>query len=231
MMWIKKFAVFWICLTSFFGLFAAEIVSTNLPIFKCIEYQNGKGTCDFNDLDLNETHPYFKPVLESWNKFTNGEIYHMRIFGKSIAVLTNDICKHFPTINNYSASNLGIKAVHRDAFEACPNLKALDLSRNQLTSLASNIFYNDSKLEDFNLSGNQLKIIAGSLIKHTPKLKLLNLRSNRIMEFSIEDMPFLSNLETLDLRDNRLTDLNENLFYGKFPALQSGMAYYDRKFI
>lgn len=71
-MWIKKFAIQWISFTSI-GLFVVEVISTDLPIFKCIETKHGK--CYFDDIGLNETHPYYKPVLESYNKLTtNGDI-------------------------------------------------------------------------------------------------------------------------------------------------------------
>lgn len=57
----------------------------------------------------------------------------MRIKGKYFDVLTSDICKHFPNIVYYQVEYPRIKAIRRDAFEACLNLKQLDLQYLRLT--------------------------------------------------------------------------------------------------
>lgn len=65
------------------------------------------GRCDswrFENLNLNETHPHFKP---SCYNPTNLKVPSVILQGK-IHTLTDDMCVNFPKITHYYAESIGL---------------------------------------------------------------------------------------------------------------------------
>lgn len=211
MMWFKEY---------FLKITLVYILSLNyyeaVGAFKCIVEK--EFACTLHDLNLNETHPYFLPVVEP-SSF-NGTIFQQVTMEGTVAILTNDVCTYFRSLLRYFASGLGLIAVHKDAFEACFHLEELHLRANQLTKLDFKIFSNNLMLLSIDLSSNQFQDINPFWFNSTPKIGGINLRANRITNLPIDDFPVLRQMTQFYIFDNQLTDLNETIILMKFPFLQ-----------
>ncbi len=86
-----------------------------------------------------------------------------------------------------------------------PTGTALDLSRQSLTRIPSDIF-SRIDLEELNLSNNRLTGAPQAEIRHLQKLRVLDLSNNNLTGLPAE-LGQLSNLETLDVSGNALTGL------------------------
>ena len=126
----------------------------------------------------------------------------------------------------------GIKAVHPDAFgmcsklqelylfdnelssiESCPfsslgdSLITLDLSRNQLISIDSDVFNSLLNLKSLYLHKNQFTWLNATLFSQLKSLKVLYLHENLITQIDSSQFDGLNNLQNLYLSNNRLTHI------------------------
>lgn len=111
-----------------------------------------------------------------------------------------------------------ITSIPTDAFKQNRNLSKIDLSFNELRSIANFPCENCVALEELYLIGNKIKVIAPISI---PSLKLLELGDNRIRV--MENLDALPSLESLWLGRNKLERIQnlESLAHLKKLSLQS----------
>ncbi|XP_064481044.1 leucine-rich repeat-containing G-protein coupled receptor 5A-like [Ornithodoros turicata] len=87
---------------------------------------------------------------------------------------------------------------------------ALDLSRNNLSSLEEDAFDNYSHLEELRLDYNDLEWLPPLVFTPLVKLTFLSVEGNNITESPSEALQHLTVLETLHLNKNRLQSLGNN---------------------
>lgn len=85
----------------------------------------------------------------------------------------------------------GITNVETDAFTNA-RVTVLDLSRNQMTSIASNSFGATSYLHHLDLSDNRLTILPYGIVANASNLRLLNIKNNAIAVMPIGDQQIRS---------------------------------------
>ncbi|KAI8486775.1 hypothetical protein Bbelb_355230 [Branchiostoma belcheri] len=100
-----------------------------------------------------------------------------------------------------------ISAIQAGTFNSTPQLSALDLSSNKLTSLRSDMFTGLGNLEELHLNRNDITNIQAGTFNSTSQLRYLSLYNNYILSIPSN---LLTNL--LQLRDLRLSDNNITTF-------------------
>lgn len=99
-------------------------------------------------------------------------------------------------------------------FQSLENLKMLNLTENNISTLPEAIFRSNLKLEVLGLSNNNLEYLPASLFSQLVSLKSLRLQNNRIRELRSELFTDVRLLEFLDLSKNKITSVQSNLFNG-----------------
>ena len=92
-----------------------------------------------------------------------------------------------------------------------PSLRHLDVSKNRLLALTSEIFTEDQKINIANFSGNQIRSIASNVFGGVTMMRL-DLSHNNIEH--IQDVRWPSKLFALDLSSNQLTNLSAKSLVG-----------------
>ncbi|KAI4479851.1 hypothetical protein M0804_010590 [Polistes exclamans] len=99
-----------------------------------------------------------------------------------------------------------------DIFDLTPNLKRIELFRNELKWILPGIFYDLKNLEFLNLMENELKEISAKIFVNLLSLKTLNLRRNDLSDLPEQIFDALEKLETLDISFNKFTYIQSKLF-------------------
>lgn len=101
-------------------------------------------------------------------------------------------------------SNYGVKEIARNHFKGAKHLIKLDLSRNQLSILPSNVFELAPNIEIIDLSCNQIGTdgIDEYTFETCTSLKQLDLSNNRIGKIGENWLAPLKSLQVLNLNDN-----------------------------
>lgn len=102
-------------------------------------------------------------------------------------------------VNNRISGNIS-----KETFSGIPSLKILNLAKNSITHIESGTFENHPNLQAVRLDANKLTSIT-NLFGKLPNLMWLNVSDNRIEEFDYHFIPV--SLQWLDLHKNRITEL------------------------
>ena len=95
------------------------------------------------------------------------------------------------------------KSAVQEKLEAqCPELKRLDLSGNQISSLPAGRFTEIPILDQLNLSGNRLTAIPAGLFASVPGLRRLDLSGNQMSSLANGAFSGATELTHLDLSGN-----------------------------
>ena len=100
--------------------------------------------------------------------------------------------------------------------ETLSNLDRLDLTRLNLTSIASGTFAHLSLLSEIDLSSNKINFLHENIFDGLVELRFVNLSQNKLTKLAVNLFKGLVRLETIDLSENLLEQLNSNLFYGLY---------------
>ncbi|CAL7937400.1 unnamed protein product [Xylocopa violacea] len=111
-------------------------------------------------------------------------------------------------------SKNNIYAVETNIFKNLTNLKRLNLSQNDITIISEGCFNGLGNLERLDLSRNHISSIDVYAFRKLLNLKRLDLSSNNISVVKPSLFHDLLALERLKLNENKLTTLKEGTFYG-----------------
>ncbi|XP_055715842.1 leucine-rich repeat-containing protein 15-like [Phlebotomus papatasi] len=90
------------------------------------------------------------------------------------------------------------------AFSGCTVLKELDLHGNKITVVQGNIFDGLSQLQSVNLAENSISQLPFGLFAQTPSLEVFWAQKNLLQEIKLEMFAHLGSLKQLDFSNNRL---------------------------
>ncbi|XP_037303631.1 follicle-stimulating hormone receptor isoform X2 [Manduca sexta] len=124
----------------------------------------------------------------------------LRVDRARLARLPPDLCLHTPQLRS-----LEVKWNHLDRvpdLHACSELRLLDLSGNEITSLSGAALRGLDRLRDLLLARNRLRRLTADAFLHTPDLQMLNLEENQIEHIDMETFVPISKLEDLNLGNN-----------------------------
>ncbi|XP_017878291.1 adhesion G protein-coupled receptor A3 isoform X2 [Ceratina calcarata] len=111
-------------------------------------------------------------------------------------------------------SKNSIYGIESNIFKNLMNLKRLNLSQNDITYLGEGCFNGLGNLERLDLSKNQISTIDAYAFKKLTSLKRLDLSHNNITVVRATLFHDLLALDCLKLNENKLTTLKEGIFYG-----------------
>lgn len=191
-----------------------------LPTYTC--QRTSKYSCQFEKICLNNTHPYFNPVMSNIQSIEYFDYVSLggRFYDSRMKNFTCDICDTFRGVKKIDACCLGLETVHHNAFYNCPHLESIGLISNFLTSLNPGLFQHNSKMKRIYLKRNRLITIDANLFNNSPWWEVISLEHNYLHNFPVENIIRLYDLEYLRLNNNFLREFNEASFSDKFPNLK-----------
>ena len=86
-------------------------------------------------------------------------------------------------------NNVSLKYIPEDAFRNLTNLEVIDLSRNELVSLASSVFTGLGRVRSLRLSHNCLVLLHSDLLRPLLSLTSLDVSNNKISVLSDLHLP------------------------------------------
>lgn len=97
-----------------------------------------------------------------------------------------------------------------------PNLRELHLQHNNLTAIGAGAFRALHVLTHLNLSYNQLETLANDMLNETKQLQELHLQNNRLYQLPVDIFAHLAELMVLDLSGNQLSShyIDSSIFAG-----------------
>ncbi|CAH0587140.1 unnamed protein product [Chrysodeixis includens] len=113
-----------------------------------------------------------------------------------------DLSKLWTIVVSLNLSGNAISTLSRELY--LPNLQKLDLSRNQITLIESDAFYNMTSLQRLDLSYNQISNVYKEMFKGLTNLERLILSQNHISAMATGTFDHLIGLKQLDITDNPL---------------------------
>lgn len=114
-------------------------------------------------------------------------------------------------ISELSATNVGMIAINRNAFEGMSQLKVLNLSQNEITEIESGSFTSLAELRKLDLSHNRIQVIVKAFMG-LKELEDLNLSHNKLTQLPPDTFDLLLNLKILNLSFNQIRELSEETF-------------------
>ncbi|CAG4974634.1 unnamed protein product [Parnassius apollo] len=113
-----------------------------------------------------------------------------------------DLSKLWTVVVSLNLSGNAVSTLSRELH--LPNLQKLDLSRNQITLIESDAFYNMTSLQRLDLSYNQISNIYKEMFKGLVNLERLILSQNLISTLAAGTFDYLVGLKQLDITENPL---------------------------
>lgn len=139
------------------------------------------------------------------------KLHSIRIYDAAITALTPESFANGRKIELLDLRRNRITRIPSNVLGLMPNLEELDLFDNKISEIEENAFDGLTNLKRLYLSGNQLTEINSWTFAGAENLQQLLIDDNQIR--SIESQSFnLPNLRKIDLKNNRLESLPENLF-------------------
>ncbi|XP_071852277.1 uncharacterized protein [Apostichopus japonicus] len=136
--------------------------------------------------------------------------YAMDCSNRSLHDVPTDIPSNVTKID-LSMNNL--TAIHWNAFITATQLKAIDLSHNQLVELPEKLVWENEKLQSIDLSMNNLTFIHWNAFITATKLKTIDLSHNKLVELPEKLVRNNEKLQSLLLSNNELECLHKDVVY------------------
>ena len=134
--------------------------------------------------------------------------------------ISNNYLKNMSRLEDFSESFLNVDVIYAEKnsfsfagednpFGLMKYLRSLDISKNSIETLPSDLLHKNKVLQDINLSGNQIKEISETFFLHSKYLLQIELQSNYLDDGIWQHIQRVPNLMYLDLSNNNITELNE----------------------
>ncbi|OWR52600.1 putative leucine-rich transmembrane protein [Danaus plexippus plexippus] len=125
----------------------------------------------------------------------------LRLDRARLTRLPSDLCLHAPLLRALDLRSN--KLEHVPDLQQCSELRVLDISDNQVSSLGAGALTGLRRLHDLLVARNRLRRISADTFVHTPRLQLLDLEDNEIEHIDMEAFVPINKLEDLNVGNNR----------------------------
>lgn len=142
------------------------------------------------------------------------DLYGLSLTNSSLIKLTNWTL-NLGDVKTLDLSSNNLTTLTKNTFRKGNKLISINFSYNRLQSIDTQFLINSTQLETFNLSSNDLNVLSNNICYNQVPLKELDLSSNRIETIQYRAFVSCSKLEKLNLSKNRLNKItNDSLFGG-----------------
>ena len=115
-------------------------------------------------------------------------------------------------LNKLTLEGNGLKVIGPTCFRNLTGIHVIDLSKNKLNDLPSELFQGLDNLLELRLDHNNISVIPNELFKTVTKIKRIDLNGNKLSTIPKELFSKLKNIEVLHLEDNQITQVDDNAF-------------------
>lgn len=147
-------------------------------------------------------------------------VENVQIWFSQLAVINNNFCTTFSSLNAFYADGQGIEVLTANAFSGCTSLQQIDLDNNFIQVLPENVFRNAISLQNLAISNNKLQAVPTNLFELTSNLRSFHASNNQITTFSVAAFRNTNALTDLYLDSNDITDLHEAQLLQYLTALK-----------
>lgn len=149
--------------------------------------------------------------------FTNDKLQSITWVSSDIKIVKNI---GFNDLRYLDLSRNRISQISDDAFYNCPRLEYVDLSENQLTILQDSLFSQMTVLETIKLENNIFHLIPEKLFQETVNLKNISIGNPNLSTIANNALSNLNKLECLKIENSGIKNLNKSSF-GEHDYLKS----------
>lgn len=144
------------------------------------------------------------------NSFTNAKNLKQLDFHSldQTLVLTNTVFNGADNLEELDICKNTIENLPSNLFEKLPKLKSVELNENKIKNVDKTAFTNLRELETVKLSGNELKTIDAAIFLNNKKIKNLILKGNQLNDI-YETIKDLKEIKELDVSKNQFKVLEK----------------------
>ncbi|XP_063706464.1 nephrocan-like [Culicoides brevitarsis] len=194
-----------------FVIFLKNVTSIRYSICHANDQQ-----CQIRDLRLTEDDFDFEPIASNIDSLLVLEISFEDTC--DIPIIYENVCKMFPNLQVYRATNVGIKKIDPETFSSCLDLIELRLHDNFIKELDEKTFWSNENIQILDLGNNLLTTLDAKMFIKSQNLKFLSFSNNYFEEFSSNLN--LTSLQELHLHGNDLLELNVEQMISTLKALK-----------
>lgn len=158
---------------------------------------------------------------DAWNNV----IYFRIPSDSNVTVIPGGIFQRFHKLAEIAIST-GLTSIRSDNFKGATLLAVLDLQKNAIRVLPSNVFTEANQLHEIDLSKNGLAIIEDFALNGLSKLERIYLHNNSLSALKRNTFSGAQNLKVLQLENNRIETIEEDAL--NLPNLQHIFLGYNR---
>lgn len=123
-------------------------------------------------------------------------------------------------LNKLTLEGNGLRVIGVSCFQNLRGIHVINLSKNKLNSLPSELLQGQKSLLDLRLNHNNISIIPNELFKTLTQIKRIDLHNNNLSCIPKELFNKLKNIEILHLEDNKITQVHDKAFSTDSSSLQ-----------
>ena len=157
--------------------------------------------------------------------YQHGTNVHPNIYRRFLDLSYNNIDdlsthKFRGFLNKLTLEGNGLKVIGKSCFRNLEGVHVINLSKNKLKSLPSELFQGQDSLLELRLDHNNISIIPNKIFKTVTQIKRIDLHSNKLSNIPKELFSKLKNIEILHLEDNQITQIHDKAFSTDSSSLQ-----------
>ncbi|XP_078344803.1 toll-like receptor 6 [Oculina patagonica] len=146
-----------------------------------------------------------------------GTNVHPKIYRRFFDLSYNkieDLSKHEfrGLLNKLTLQGNGLKVIGPTCFRNLTGIHVIDLSKNKLNDLPSELFQGLDSLLELRLDHNNISVIRKELFKSVTQIERIDLNGNKLSYIPKELFSKLKNIKVLHLEDNQITRVDEKAF-------------------
>jgi hypothetical protein len=115
---------------------------------------------------------------------SNRDVQAIMTTGVPLGNFFQNLNQFFPNLEMIYFMNAGIKTISRSNLTPFSNLRFLFLSRNEIVTLQSDLFFDLPVVRTIDLSFNQIRHVGPNLIYDRPRLAIADFRSNPCIDIA-----------------------------------------------
>lgn len=199
------------------NIYNTILYGERLPVHFC---ENHGSTCEIKNIHYNKTKFYFKIRMDGDSPVIRVKESTLPKLGKFGVCDKSYYATGVNNVRELDLTGNNVEEIDVLAFKGCDRLKILILRDNKIEMLEDGQWNLYPELEKIDLTRNLIRELRSEVFANLTNLKELYLSGNYLRRFSPEVIEPCSNLEVLRLDSNDLLDLKETKIMKYMPKLK-----------